>query len=178
MTGIEPILIGAAVAGTGVSIFGNISAAEQQKKLAERDALLREAQAQELIERESINENALAEQGELTALHYGSGAAASGVEGSGIGGQLRIYQNTVQTISNQRRSAEFQARMIRAGADLEREQAGNAVSSAYIQGAGSLLTAGAQLGYTYAKPTKGTALASTSSGSSFYSGQYEGPKYR
>lgn len=165
MSGVEIALAAAAVAGTGMSIYGQISGAQAQAEAAKRNAELKNQQANELLAREAINEAAIRKVAGITATRYSSAAAATGFEGGGVGGQVEIFMNAQDAITNSQREAFFKASMLRQGAEIEASLASDAVTAAWITGAGSLLTTGAQVGSMYAKPGKGTKLTSDTGGS-------------
>lgn len=131
-----------AAAGLGLSVVGTVLAAQAQKEAAEKEASLKRDQADELLSREAINEQILRDQSEDLTKDYGAAFAASGLGGSGIGGTLKLRSNLEQTLANSRRDAEFKARMLRAGADMQGQLASDVYTAGIITGAGTALTGG------------------------------------
>lgn len=168
-----------AAVGTGMEIYGQISAASAQADAARRNAALKQQQASELLARETINESMIQQQSGIISSRYGSAAAAQGIEGAGIAGQLAILNNTQITIANSRREADFKAQMLRQGADIENKLASDVLSASYIKTGGTLLTSGMGAYDLYKGPSnnEGNLFKSTSGGSSFFQGQYSLPKY-
>lgn len=146
-------LVGSAVAGSGLTIWGQVSAANAQEEAARKNAELKAVQAEELLARQAINEQIMRDKAEESGLLYGASFASTGREGAGVGGILRIRRDAEEAISLSRRDAEFKARMLRAGADVELSLASDAVSASWISGAGTLLTTGAQAYNTFRKPS-------------------------
>lgn len=151
------ILAGTAIAGTGLSIYGQIRAAQAQEEAAQREAALKEMQAQELLGRQLINERIMREQGLQAESNYATSFASSGREG-GLGGQVQIYTNTMESIRNSRREAEFKAKMLRMGADIELGLASDRKTAGYITGAGTAIGAIPQLYSSLRGPGKVTSL--------------------
>lgn len=132
------LLVGATVAGAGLSIYGQIRAAQAQEEAARRDAELKEMQATELLDRQAINERAMLEASEDAQSNFMSAFASSGAEG-GIGGVVQIHRRTLDAISNSRREAQFKAKMLRMGAQIEMSLASDKATAGYITGAGTAL---------------------------------------
>jgi hypothetical protein len=153
MTGVEIGLGIAALVGTGAQVYGNVAAARSQEEAARREAEFKMIQADELMERQRINEQIMVEQGDEMGSAYVAAFASTGRGGGGVGGQLRIKRDVERSIANSHREAEFKAKMLRAGADVEMDLASDAVSAAWISSAGSVLTTGANV-YNLYKPNK------------------------
>lgn len=149
----------AAVIGAGAAIYGQISAAGAEADAKKRNADFKRFQAQELLEREVLNEEAIASNASDLQLRYGASSAATGFSATGIGGMLKMAQNTNQFLSNARRDAEFKASMLRAGADIETNLASDIATASYITGAGTaLLTAGQFANARYQPPSQTAKL--------------------
>lgn len=140
MTGIEEGAAIAAVVGTAIQVGGSIDSASQKASAAKQDADLKDAQADELISREQINEGLIQDQSQINQKEYSAAFASSGREGSGIGGVLQLRSNTATTIANSQRDAQFKASMLRAGANISDNLASDEITAGYITGGGTLLT--------------------------------------
>jgi hypothetical protein len=138
-------MLGMAAGGAMMQAGSSVSAGMSQADAAERNAYFKRLQAQELLERQKINEEIMKEQAEEAKHIYGSGSATSGLAGTGLGGKLKIHQRLQETLINTRREAEFKAKMLRAGADIETELASDMRSGAWLTGFGSLLGTGASI---------------------------------
>lgn len=136
-------LAAAALAGAGLSLYGAISGANAQADAAGKDAALKNAQADELLQRQAINEAIIRDQAQKAGLGFGASFSATGREGGGIGGILQINKNAQDEIMNTRRDAEFKANMLRSGANIETDLASSGVTAAWISGVGGLLSTGA-----------------------------------
>lgn len=144
--GVETALIGAAVIGGGVSLFGQLSAASAQEKAAQAAAQAKYAQADELLAREAINESIMRDEATAKEGNYITAFASSGFEGSGVGGVLKIKQDLEQNISLAQRDANFKAKMLRAGADVDTQLASDIATAGTWKAVGSLVgTVGAGL---------------------------------
>lgn len=156
MTGVEVALLATTALGTGANVAGNVMAANAQQNAAERNAALKNAQADELLSRQAVNERILRERSEESAAAY-QGAAGLGESGGGIGGVMKIKSDLEETIMNSRREAEFKAKMLRAGADIDLQLGSDAVTAAWITGAGNVLNTGANV-YNIMKPPSTTVV--------------------
>lgn len=139
-----PILAGAAVIGSGLEVYGNIKAAQQKSDAVKAEAALKEAQANELLDREKINEGLMQEQESSIESGYVSAFADTGREGGGIGGVIKLRNQLQKNIDISRREASFKAQMLRAGANIDTTLASQQLSASYIGGAGTILTRGAE----------------------------------
>jgi hypothetical protein len=152
MTGLEIM----AAAGLATSVYGQIKSGADRAGAQEYQAALKNIQANELLEREAINEQIMREKAELMSLDYGAAFAASGREGAGLGGILKIHKNVEDSIANSRRDAEFKARMLRAGAEIDTKLASDLVSASYVGAGGTILTGVAKAYDIYAGPSSKT----------------------
>ena len=153
MPALSSFLIGASIAGTATNIITGIAAGSARADAAERDAQMKQEQANELISRQRINEGIIREQGEDLAHIYGSAAASSGLEGTGIGGILKIRRNIDIQIQNTRRDVEFKAKMMREGASNDMTLASDYRNSSILTGVGSALSSTANI-YDYYRKYK------------------------
>lgn len=156
MTGIEIALLATTALGTGANVYGNVKAAGAQASAAEKNAALKNAQADELISRQAINERILRERSEENAASY-AGAAGLGESGGGIGGVMKIKADLEETILNSRREADFKAKMLRAGAEIDTQLSSDITDAAWITGAGTVLGTGANI-YNMMKPPSTTVV--------------------
>lgn len=149
-----PLALGI-IAGVGaaVQLYGMIAGAKAQSNAAERSAYFKHLQAQELIERQQINEQIMREQAVDAQKDWGSSAAGTGFAATGLGGKLRIHQRMQEAIEHTRRDAEFKARMLRAGGDIESGLASDQMTAGYISGFGSLLGTAARIYEQNQKPS-------------------------
>lgn len=164
MSGIEVGLIATAVLGSGTQVAGNVMAANAKADATARSGSLKRQQADELMSRQVINERIMRERAEISAGTY-AGASGLGESGGGIGGVLQIHADLEESIINTRREAEFKAKMLRAGADIDNDLASDGVSAAWISGAGTVLSGGANI-YNIMRPpsSKPTELPKESAG--------------
>lgn len=134
------VLAGMALAGTALSVYGQMKEAKSKAEAAERDAYLKGLQADEMMERQAINEDIMREQNERAGLQYQARFAGTGREGGGIGGILEMRRVLNRNIELSRRDAQFKASMLRAGAESDQKLASDFMTSGYITGAGTALT--------------------------------------
>lgn len=133
-----------AVGAGAVSAYGQIKAGYDKAKADEVNASIKRQQADELLSREAINEQIMSEQAQMQAHQYGAAFAATGREGAGIGGKLRIMSDLQRSIANSKRDAEFKASLLRQGADSDMSLASDAKAAGFISGFGTLLSSGVQ----------------------------------
>jgi len=135
------IVVSAMVIGAGVQIYGQMSAARSQAEAQEREAALKGMQAQELLQRQFINEQLMKDKSQFAekfAGHY------TGLEGYGgrVSGIMRLRKDLEQNLMTSRREAEWKAKMLRLGGEADLKL------SSDIQAAGdiSAISTGIQLG--------------------------------
>lgn len=157
MSGAEVPLIATAVVGGGAQIYGQIASAQAKKDAAEKEAALKGMQADEILQRQAINEQTMLEQSDRIEKDYGASLGAVHA-GGGIGGIMQIHANTLDNIKNSRRDAEFKSKMLRLGADIETSLASDAITASYISGAGTFLTSAAQSYSTFKGPGKAKGI--------------------
>jgi hypothetical protein len=134
--------VGVAIAtvGTGLTIYGELSAASSRADAAQKNAAIKQQQADELLARQSINEGIMREQADSSSHSYVAGFAASGREGAGLGGVLKIKKDLEDNITNSRREAQFKASLLRQGAEIDSQLASDTMTAGYLSGAGTLLS--------------------------------------
>lgn len=156
---------GAAIVGTGLSIFGQISGANAQSDAMQQQANLKQQQAAELLSREQVNVQIMKDQGVRADLHYAAESGSTGFAGGGVGGQMLVQKYVSQNITNYERETEFQAYMLEQGGDIESQEAGNVSESGYVGAAGTLLGATAKAYGLYQGPGKPQTLPSVTDAS-------------
>ncbi len=138
--------------GTAMTAYGQISSAAAQADAQRADAAAKRLQADELLARQAINEQIMREQSTRAELTYGSAFAATGVEGGGLGGIMRLRKTTLENIALSRRDAEFKAKMLRMGADVQSELASDMMTAGIISGVGTIAQSGLQVANLYKGP--------------------------
>lgn len=128
--------------GTAISAYGQVSAASSAAEAQQADAAAKREQAGELLQRQAINERIMQEQAERQQSAAGSGSAMSGLEGTSLGSIMTIRKTTLENIALSRRDAEFKAKLLRQGADVQTDLASDMITAGYISGAGTLLQSG------------------------------------
>ena len=142
-----PILVGAAVAGTLFSIYGELKSASDQAAAKRRDAYLKGLQGKELQERQSINSQIVLEQGEQEISHITS-SFGSGFQGTGVAGKVKLHSQLLQNIALMERDTNFKAKMLAMGAEGDRLLADNIITAGNYRAAGTLFSGVAQAGLT------------------------------
>lgn len=153
MSGIETGLLIAAAVGTAAQTGGQLAAAGNAKDAAEANANMKHMQADELLARQEINEGILREQSDRAQHGFVASFASTGREGAGLGGVLQMKRDLEENILLSRRDAEFKAKMLRMGADIELDLASDSMTAAWITGAGTILTTGARAWNTMRGPS-------------------------
>lgn len=149
MSGLElPIISALGILFSGGS---QIAGGAARRAASEADAAAKNRQADELLAREGINEQLMLDQSFQAEQNYGSAFAMTGKEGGGIGGMLTIHKNTLASIANARRDAEFKASMLRAGAEVDTKLASDLQTAGVISGAGTIISGAADLGWKYSQ---------------------------
>lgn len=134
------VAAGAVVAGTAISVYGQMKAAEDQAKMAEFQQKMANEQADELGYRESVNAALRVGEAKKAALDFGAAYAASGKEGMGIGSQLEIMRQVQIQNALSQHDVRFQQAMLRRGGSLYGMQASATREASKWNAAGSLLT--------------------------------------
>lgn len=155
MTGIEEAV---AVVGVGTAVYGAISSASAKASADQKNAALKNQQADELLSRETVNESLIQDQSFRSQLDYGAAANSTGVGGGGLGGIMAIQKATAITIANDQRDANFKAYMLRQGANMDTNLASDTMSAGYISAAGTLLSGGAKV-YSAYQPASSTPIS-------------------
>lgn len=141
-------LIALAAIGTAATIYGQISAANAQAEAQQREIELKKIQANEMLERQAINEQIMRDKEAWLENHAGSD---NGTSGSSLVGIMRYRKDLAQNIATSRREAEFKAGMLKMGAEADAKLASDTMTAGYISGAGTLLTGAANVGYQYSQ---------------------------
>ena len=133
-----------AIGGGLLSVYGQIQAGKAQAAAASRNAAIKRLQAEELLQRAEINIGEVFRESRIIAGTQASSYAAAGV---GLDGTpLLVIEETLARASEEaqlmRRDAQFQAKMLRMGADIEQRQGKDLRDASYISAAGSLLSTG------------------------------------
>lgn len=138
-----PIVLGAAaLAGTAISTYGSIKSASDQAAAQEREAALKNLQANELEQRQAINERIMQDK----ELEFES-STGSDRGGGSLGQIMAMRKNLFTNLETSRREANWKVRMLRMGAASDLNLSSDAQAAGYITGAGTILT-GAQQAYT------------------------------
>lgn len=130
-----------------MSAYGQIKAGKAQAAAARRNAEIKRMQANELLDRAEINIGEVFREGRIMAGNQASSYAAAGV---GLDGSpLMVIEQTLARASEEasliRRDAEFSAKMLRLGADIEVRQGKEMERAAKWGAAGSLISTGANI---------------------------------
>lgn len=137
----------AAIVGTGVSIFGQLKAAKDQKRAARSAAEARRVQADEILARSEINIQELKRQAQGFKARQSAAFASSGVD-IGSGAPLVAMENTnrvvMSAVENRRKEAAFRAESILRGAALSDQQAEDISKAGKLQAFGTGLSGLAQ----------------------------------
>ena len=134
-----PVGIGLMAVGTGLSIWGSLSAAGDQANLDQEKAQVAQQQAAEIQSREVANENLKDQQAYRAKLAFGASYAGSGKAGTGIGSQLEIQRQTDQANVITNRESQFQQQMLQEQAGVDTTLAQETQQAGYISAAGSLV---------------------------------------
>lgn len=161
----------AALGGSVVSAVSSVNAAGAQYNAKMEELNLRRLEADELLNREAINESVMQARGDIMKNQYEAAYAASGKGGGALGGLLRIQADINQNMAISRREAEFKAQQLRAGADISQELAGAGKTAAWWNAAGTLLTGGANAANLISRINFGGGKPD---GKSIPKGQYNG----
>lgn len=148
----------AAIIGAGVQIYGQMSAASDQADAQEKEAKLKGLQADELLQREQINEQVMREREQVSELYTGSD---SGTQDSGLGAKLRLQRDLAQNIATSSRESEWKAQMLRMGGEADTRLASDIHQAAGYTAAGTAIGAAgkaASFNYDAIPSTKTTSL--------------------
>lgn len=145
----DPVTISLALGAitTGLGVYGALTGASAQAEASRKNAELKKFQAQEIMERQAINERLMREQVERQGLKYQASFSATGREGSGIGGVLYLHSQLEEQIKLQRREAQFKAEILGRGGEADLKLASDITTAGYLSGAG-ILTTGASQGFS------------------------------
>lgn len=116
---------GAAIGGSFLGVYGALKSASDEADMLEENKRLANEQADELEYREMVNEIARNQAAFKAELNFGSGYAATGREGTGIGSQLEIHRQVQVQNEISSREAQYEAAAIRAGGSYYGKMAEN-----------------------------------------------------
>jgi len=143
--------IAAMAVGATISLIGAEQARQDQEDAAKAQAKLKRAQATELLERFEINSKSLERLGQETKAAQQAAYGRGGVD-VGTGAPLLMMEDTYSKIQRQinleKREAEFKAKQLIRGADIEAELAGDISSAQKLENIGVFLTGAAKTGIT------------------------------
>lgn len=155
----------AAVAGLGISIYGQIKESEDRAAAMEMDAQLRQSQAEEIRRRQQINERIILREAQELQSQQMAAFAAAGVD-IGTGAPLMVAEQTMararERIMLERYEAVFTAEQVRKGAKIQLGLADSARTAGQLGAYGTLLTGvgkTASLADTNTKGSSGDAEA-------------------
>lgn len=118
----------ATIAGTGLSIFGQMEQSKAEGRALAQQADAKRLQAQELLNRTEINIGALKDEARQMKARQATAFAAAGVDvgsGSALVQAEALNEQLVKQINNEREAALFTAESILRGADIDMETAAN-----------------------------------------------------
>lgn len=147
----------AALAGTGVQVYGQLKSAEDQAAAERRQEKLQNEQAAELYKRSLINEQIRDQATFRNKLNFGSIAAGTGHAGTGIGSQLEIQRQADQQTALIRHEVDYQTQMMKAGALVHGQNAENIKQAGYWGAAATILGGAGQAAGSYDKYAKSNA---------------------
>lgn len=156
MAGPGPLLAIAAV-GTALNAFGQYKESKAQAESLRQQSMIDGLRADEILERNEINNQLLAEDTEKVIASQSVALAAQGQDLSGTTA-MGILENTIRASIHQRernnREAEFEARMIRFGARSQQGRAGEFESAGRLKVAGTLAFGASSIYRNSPKPEK------------------------
>lgn len=131
--------------GTGVSIYGTMKAAKDEKRYRKLQAQLANQEADEILLRNEINNRLLYREskqllGKQQVAIAGSGRSVGGMTSLELADQ--VMQNTALSVALQTREAQFNAAFKRAGGESQLEAGEAAMKAAKYKAFGTLVTAG------------------------------------
>lgn len=125
--------------GVGISIYGDITSANDQAKLDQDKAAVAQQQAQEIAAREGANETIRNQVAARQKLQFGSSYAASGKAGVGVGGMLQIQNQTDLQNMVSNREATFQEQMLNEQSGIDTTMANQQLQALPWEVAGAVL---------------------------------------
>lgn len=133
------IAAGIMVTGAVVSYLGAEEARAQEEKAAKANAKLKKAQAVELLDRFEINSQSLERLGQETAANQQGAYIKGGVDAS-TGSSLLMMEDTFSKIQRQigleKREADFKAKQLIRGANIESDLAGDISKAKKVENIG------------------------------------------
>jgi len=131
---------GLAIGSALVSAYGQYKSAKQQGQALEEQAKINFMKANEVLARNDINNELLQESALVTAGTQRAQIAGSGISGSSASSQELIrdtFEKTAEQIEFNTRAAEWEARMVRLGAESQIESAGQIEKAGIISAVGT-----------------------------------------
>jgi len=142
---------------SAIQIYGQVKTGVSQAKAANASAELKNMQADELLARQAINEEVMRNAYERTSREVGAVQLSRGFDVSGAGATAEMLLDFRSNLTNSRREADFKARMLRAGAEIDQNLASDVRTGTIIAGFSTAVSTGATL-YNYNRgpgPSKG-----------------------
>lgn len=135
---------GLLVAGTAMSVWGQIEEADANASQARDQATLRSIEAKETLERARLNEESLLAERDVTLSMQASGFAAGNVDITQGGTPLAVAEATAsfykKEISNMYREANFRGNQLEREASSLRGSADSIKKAGYMRAVGSIVT--------------------------------------
>lgn len=141
MPAVTSILLATAAIGAGVAAYGAIKSADDQADVLQKDADLKNQQAQE-VEREQGErtlEEGIDNQKTLGQIKAGYSESGLDLSGSNLYSLESTYADMSRQLAEQQKEADYKAAMIRAGASIESQQASDTQTAGYLSAAGGLI---------------------------------------
>jgi hypothetical protein len=130
------------LAGAGLKAFGQFQSGQASAKAARQQAKLKQAQAQEMLNRMYIQEGRIHQQGDAFKADSTNEYASHGVE-VGAGSTLLAMEDANfkinQQVEDMKRDTIFRANQMMIGADYEIQQGRDSIKAGAIMAGGSLL---------------------------------------
>ncbi len=136
-----------AAAGLAVQVYGQINSANAQANAQQREAAMKERQAQELESRQAINERLMMDKEAQAELSVGND---NGSQRTSLGGILSMRRDLRANLETSHREATWKAEMLRLGGAADMSLASDIQTAGVISGVGTALTGSARI-YSSAK---------------------------
>jgi hypothetical protein len=137
----DPLTI-SILAGAGMQAFGQFQSGQASAKAARQQAKLKQAQAQEMLNRMAIQEGRIRDQGEAFKGQQLTEFGSSGIQ-LGTGSTLIAMEDANlkinQQVEDMKRDTIFRANQLMIGADYEIQQGRDSISAGAVMAGGSLL---------------------------------------
>lgn len=129
-----PVLAVAAVVGAGLQIYNQLNAASAQAEAQQREAALKNAQADELEQRQAYNEELMRKHEAYSEHHVFND---NGGNAGSLGGIMQLREDLRTNIETSRREASWKARMLRMGGEADMALASDIENAKWWQAAGT-----------------------------------------